>query len=222
MCLVEGMLGASAAGAASAQAIAGLAISAGSLVTSISQANYQARVARRQADIQHQNQQLQQNYENKKTISNHISAIRAQQAAEIAGMKDVLNANTAANRAYEAEQIKKNDARTKAAFQMQDIYAKQIGTQGSIFATGATGQSIGLLAMDAERKGGFAKAKEIASKQSLYSQSDINMYNVETTRQSKVNIALASIPAPVSAPQFAPEITGDYPLGLGLPEYNFG
>lgn len=222
MCLVEGMLGATAASAASAQAVAGLALSAFSTVTSISQANYQAAVQKRRADISHRNQQIQQNYENTKTVSNHIAAIRAQQASSIAGQKDVLNANTAANRAYEQEQVKKMDAKTAAAFKMQDIYAKEIGAKGSIFATGATGQSIGLLAMDAERKGGFAKSKELASRDSLYQQSDFNMYNIETQRQSKVNIALASIPAPVQAPVFAPEIIGDSPLGLGLPEYNFG
>ena len=61
MCLVEGMLGATAAGAASAQAVAGLALSGINTVMSISQANYQARVAQRRADIQHQNAQLQQN-----------------------------------------------------------------------------------------------------------------------------------------------------------------
>mgnify|MGYP003328589232 CR=1 FL=1 len=42
---------------------------------------------------------------------------------------------------YVAEQVKKNDARTAAAFKMQDIYAKQIGAKGSVFATGQTGQS---------------------------------------------------------------------------------
>lgn len=222
MCLVEGMLGATAASAASAQAVAGLALSAFSTVTSISQANYQAAVQKRRADIQHQNQQIQQNYENQQTVANHIGAIRAQQASNLAGQKDVLNANTAANKAYVAEQIKKNDARTAAAFKMQDIYAKQIGAKGLIFATGQTGQSIGLLAMDAERKGGFATAKELASKDSLYQQSDINMSNIETQRQSKVNIALASIPAPVQAPSLAPDILGDYPLDLKRPTYDFG
>ena len=216
------MLGATAASAASAQAVAGLALSAFSTVTSISQANYQAAVQKRRADIQHQNQQIQQNYENKQTVANHIGAIRAQQAADLAGQKDVLNANTAANKAYVAEQIKKKDARTAAAFKMQDIYAKQIGAKGSVFATGQTGQSIGLLAMDAERKGGLAAAKELASKDSLYQQSDINMSNIETQRQSKVNIALASIPAPVQAPSLAPDILGDYPLGLKRPTYDFG
>ena len=68
MCLVEGMLGATAASAASAQAVAGLALSAFSTVTSISQANYQAAVQKRRADIQHQNQQIQQNYENQHPI----------------------------------------------------------------------------------------------------------------------------------------------------------
>ncbi len=222
MCLVEGMLGATAASAASAQAVAGLALSAFSTVTSISQANYQAAVQKRRADIQHQNQQIQQNYENQQTVANHIGAIRAQQAADLAGQKDVLNANTAANKAYVAEQIKKNDARTAAAFKMQDIYAKQIGAKGQIFATGRSGQSIGLLAMDAERKGGLAATKEFASKDSLYQQSDINMSNIETQRQSKVNIALASIPAPVQAPSLAPDILGDYPLDLKRPTYDFG
>ena len=222
MCLVEGMLGASAAGAASAQAIAGLVISAGSLAHSISTANYQAKVAQRRADINHQNQQLQQNYENQKTVSNHIAAIRAQQAADLAGQKDIINANTAANKAYVSEQIKKNDARRAAAFKMQDIYAKQIGAKGLVFATGGTGQSIGLLALDAERKGGFAAAKELATKDSLYQQSDIQTSNIETQRQSKVNIALASIPAPVQAAVFAPDITGEYPLDLRKPTYDFG
>ena len=216
------MLGASAATAASAQAIAGLAISAGSLAHSISTANYQTRVAQRRADIQHQNQQLQQNYENQKTVSNHIAAIRAQQAADLAGQKDIINANTAANKAYVSEQIKKQDARAAAAFKMQDIYAKQIGAKGLVFATGGTGQSIGLLALDAERKGGFAAAKELASKDSLYQQSDIQTSNIETQRQSKVNIALASIPAPVQAAVFAPDITGEYPLDLRKPTYDFG
>tara|TARA_R100000388_G_scaffold45513_1_gene34549 strand:- start:305 stop:979 length:675 start_codon:yes stop_codon:yes gene_type:complete len=217
MCLVEGMLGVSATTAASVQAVAGLAISAGSLVHSISTANYQAAVARRRADIQHQNQQLQQNYENQNTVNQHIAAIRAQQAADLAGQKDALNANKAANNAYVAEQIKKKDAQTAAAFKMQDIYAKQIGAQGSVFATGATGKSIGLLAMDAERKGGFARAKELATKDSLFQQSDINMYNIETQRQSKVNIALASIPAPVQAAVLPPAVTGDYPIELKDP-----
>ena len=216
------MFGATAAAAQTAQVIAGLTISAGSLANTVLNANYQTRVAQRQADTQHQNQQIQQNYDNKRTVSNHIAAIRAQQSASLAGQKDIINANTAANRAYEAEQFKKLDARKAAAFKMQDIYSKEIGAKGSIWATGATGQSIGLLAMDAERKGGFAKAKETATKESTYGQSDIAMYNLETQRQSKVNIALASIPAPVQAPEFAPEITGNYPLGLGLPEYNFG
>ena len=120
------------------------------------------------------------------------------------------------------EQIKKNDARKAAAFKMQDIYAKQIGAKGSVFATGQTGQSIGLLAMDAERKGGFATVKELASKDSLYQQSDINMSNIETQRQSKVNIALASIPAPVQAAVLPPDITGEYPLDLPKPTYDFG
>ena len=221
MCLVEGMFGATAAAAQTAQVIAGLALSAGSLAASMSSASYTANAAQRTADIQHQNAQIQQNYENKRTVSNHIAAIRAQQAAEMAGQKDIINANRAANVAYEAEQLKKLDARKAAAFKMQDIYAKTIGAKGSIWATGATGQSIGLLAMDAERKGGFAKVKEMATKESVYQQSDINMYNLETQRQSKVNIALSSIPAPVQAPTFAPEVTGNYPLGLGLPEYNW-
>lgn len=203
-------------------ALAGVVVSGIGTAASIAQANYQAKVAERRAEITHQNQQLQQNYENKNTVNNHIAAIRSQQAADLAGQRDVINANTAANKAYVAEQIKKNDARTAAAFKMQDIYAKQIGAKGSVFATGQTGQSIGLLAMDAERKGGLATVKELASKDSLYQQSDINMSNIETQRQSKVNIALASIPAPVQAVVLPPDITGEYPLDLPKPTYDFG
>tara|TARA_B100000287_G_C20435180_1_gene703222 strand:+ start:217 stop:852 length:636 start_codon:yes stop_codon:yes gene_type:complete len=200
---------------------AGMALSAGQTVIGIQQANYQANVARRRAKITHINQQRQQDFENRKTINEHISAIRAQQSAEIAAHQDVLNASEAANRSYVQEQLKVLDAKKATAFKLQDIYSKQIGSKGSVFASGRVGRSVGLLALDAERKGGLATAKELASADSIYQQSEINQQNIETARQSKINIALSSIPNPVEAPQFAPEIMGDNPLGLGIPDYNF-
>ena len=69
---------------------------------------------------------------------------------------------SAANRVYISEQQKLNEKRKEAAFEAQAIMAKSIGAKGTILASGRTGQSVGLLVMDAERQAGIALAQEQA------------------------------------------------------------
>lgn len=60
----------------------------------------------------------------------------------------------ATSRAIMAEQQKLNDAQAQAAFEGQRLLATNLQTQGSVLSSGRTGQSIGLLVNDAERRYG--------------------------------------------------------------------
>lgn len=60
----------------------------------------------------------------------------------------------ATSRAIMAEQQKLNDAQAQAAFEGQRLLATNLQTQGSVLSSGRTGQSIGLLAADADRRYG--------------------------------------------------------------------
>lgn len=64
-----------------------------------------------------------------------------------------LNAQ-AANRAYESEQLKLQGEFMKASQEAQGKLAQSLRTQGSVLASGRSGQSIGLLMSDAEREYG--------------------------------------------------------------------
>ena len=60
----------------------------------------------------------------------------------------------ATSRAMMAEQQKLNDAQAQAAFEGQRLLATNLQTQGTVLSSGRTGQSIGLLVNDAERRYG--------------------------------------------------------------------
>lgn len=64
-----------------------------------------------------------------------------------------LNRN-ATSRAIMAEQQKLADAQAQAAFEGQKLLATNLQTQGTVLSSGRTGQSIGLLANDAQRSYG--------------------------------------------------------------------
>ena len=89
----------------------------------------------------------------------HIARINAANASGLATQKGIYNSQMAANRGMVAKQLERKQAADQAAFQSLDIYRKQIGSRGKVLAAGVTGQSVGLMALDAERQGGFAKAK---------------------------------------------------------------
>ena len=99
----------------------------------------------------------------------------------------------AANRVYISEQQQLSEKRKESAFQAQTILAKSIGTKGSILATGRTGQSIGLLVIDAERQAGRATVQQEAMLKSDYDSALISMdnafqQNLEGDRQADAQV----------------------------------
>jgi hypothetical protein len=182
----------------------------------------QAAAARTQAKISHQNAQRQTQFDRQSQIAKHIGDTRAYNAQVDATSRQVFNISEAANRAYMSEQAKLQEARNEASFKAQQNYIKSIESQGRVLASGATGQSIGLLAMDAERQSGFATAAENASVRSAEIASSIAMDTTQLQQQSAINQAQSRIGATPQAPILAPMPTGPSPLGLGIPVYNWG
>jgi hypothetical protein len=224
MCLpIAGAVAGSAAAFSNTMAVAGLAISAISTGIGMAQSSQQAAAAQQQASIQTQQAQQQANFERQQIQAKHIGDVRAQQAATNSYVRQVFNNDTAANKVYMQEQAVMQEANARAAFKSQEIYAKQIGAVGSVLSTGMTGQSVGLLALDAERQAGFAQAQSDASTRSAGIMSGIRSDAAFSKAESANNEAASRVPAPVSAPQYSP-----WPLGTGgkgdpgVPSYNWG
>lgn len=90
-------------------------------------------------------QAQQQQYEGQ------MAAYRASQEAYNRQIK--LNAE-AANRAYVADQMKLKNEYDKSAVESQKLLTTAMQAQGTVLSSGRVGQSIGLLAQDAERSYG--------------------------------------------------------------------
>ena len=115
-----------------------------------------------------------------------------QDQQETATKQSIANAE-AANRVYMGEQSQLSEKRKEAAFKAQTILAKSIGAKGSILATGRTGQSVGLLALDTERQAGRDVAATEAMMKADYDTALINMdnafqQNLEGNRQAESKV----------------------------------
>ena len=207
-------------------ALAGLAISAASTGIGMYQAQqsmqYQADMARQQQDLSYRQAQQQQRFQNESIVNKHIGQVKAQQAASNAANMAWFYGDQSANKAWVSQQQKFNEVKDKAAFKSQTILAKMIGSKGKVLASGATGQSVGLLALDAERRGGFAQAEQDATVRSA----EMAMGNsMETTRikaLSNSNKIGSMLDFPVQAPQLSPEPIGiGKDLELGIPAYSW-
>lgn len=186
------------------------------------QAQYQANERNRQLAAQHEQAQRTAANRREQQVAQYVGQVQAQQAANLSYNKQIGFNNEAANRVFVAEQTKEQEARDKAAFKSQQIYAKQIGALGSVLAAGRTGQSYGLLAQDTARQAGFAQAEQNASLRSARAASAVAMEGGRLQSQSANNQALSGLPAPVVHPllEMAPAGTGR-DLGLGIPSYNW-
>lgn len=227
MCI---MIGAAAAGVLSAVGtIGGLASSAFGIMQGQQQAQQQQQAAYMQAqqaqqdmDMQYQAAQRQAFQERQAQVQKHIGDTRAQQASSLSYYNQLNNNNEAANKSYVAEQTKLNEAKDKAAFQAQSNYIKSIGAQGKILASGQTGQSVGLLAMDVERQQGFTDAEQSASIRSAEHAAAIGMDSAYTQAKSANNTAYSNLAPPVQAPLMTPDPQGiGQNLNLGIPTYNW-
>lgn len=219
MCLpIAGAAAGTAAAVQSTTAIAGLVISAVGTAASMAASQQQAQMAQQQANLQLQQQRQQTEIQNQNLANQYTGEVAAQQAKRMAYERQVLNNTNAASRSFTQEQVKLNEARDKAAFKAQEIYAKSIGAKGSVLATGATGQSVGLLALDADRQAGLGTAAQDASIRSAEAQAGVAMDLASSQANSANNQAYSSLGVPVTMPNLAPSPGGG---PINAPEYNW-
>lgn len=157
---------------------------------------YNLTVLQSNNQIQNQyNQQIEQvKLDRQNTMDrNTVDRLNYQRAKENKN-KQVDYNNQAANKMYETEQTKLDEARKKAAFGRQANLAKMIGSKGAILAAGRSGNSIGLLVNDAERQAGFATAQSDATLESAISSAGIGMDTAFAQSQSANQRAENAVP----------------------------
>jgi hypothetical protein len=96
-------------------------------------------------------QQLQRSSANLQQQLAYQTDLTRYQASQEALKTQLGFNNSSYNRANLLEQQKVQDAAAKAAFEGQKLLATNLQAQGSVLASGRTGQSIGLLVNDADR-----------------------------------------------------------------------
>lgn len=220
MCVVA--LAAAAPALSAIGTVAGIASSAFGIMQSQQQAQYQANVAAQQANLQYQQAQQATFRDRQQQVQKYVGDVQAQEASVKQYQRQIGNNNRALNKSYEQEQLKLTEARTSAAFKAQSNYAKAIGAKGSVLAAGQTGQSIGLLAMDADRQAGFATAEQNASLRGAETAAAVGMDTAYNQAESANNQAFSQVGLPVQAPTLAPDPIGQGDnLNLGIPTYNW-
>ena len=210
MCLPAG-----AAGLTALSQIVGMAGTAVGIFQAQQSAQMQARQAQQNIDLQARQRNEQAQLANKRAVTQYAGQVRAQQAGTKSFYQQLDNINSSANKTYVQEQAKLAETRQKAAFKTQEILRKSIGIQGKILASGATGQSVGLLALDAERQAGFAQAQQNASVDSAALQSAVSQDIAFDQAKSAANQAFNRTSPPSQAPILDP-----YGMaGLEIPTY---
>ena len=156
-------------------------------------ANLQVEQANASILNQYNQQQAQVRAERASIMSRHAAEKTTYQRSVEQMDRQVRLNNDAANRAYVQEQVKLNEAKRKAAFEQQALLAKSIGNQGSILASGRTGQSVGLLVQDVERQSGFEIAQQTASIESAEQMAAVSMGLAENKAESANNQAASQV-----------------------------
>jgi len=107
-----------------------------------------------QTQIDYLNNAQQRNYQSlQDQLSYQVDLNKSIASQQLVNTQLELN-QRATSRAIMAEQQKLNDAQAQAAFEGQRLLATSLQTQGSVLSSGRTGQSIGLIVNDAERRAG--------------------------------------------------------------------
>ena len=187
-------------------------------VAGIAQAQQSAQFQQQQASQALKQQRQSAEIQNQQLINQYTGEVAAQQQSKLQYLKQLDNNTAAAQKGFNAEQMKLNEAKTKAAFKAQDIYAKSIGAKGAVLATGATGQSVGLLALDADRQAGLGLAEQDASVRSAAQQAAVGGDMQFTQKQSADNQAFSQLKVPTQAPNLSPSPGGG---PLDGPTYNW-
>lgn len=210
--------GAAAAGTASSLATIGTVVSMLGTVAGIAQAQQSAQFQQQQAAQALKQQRQQTQIQNQQLANQFTGEVAAQQAQKLQFLKQQDNNLAAAQKGFNQEQMKLNEAKTKAAFKAQDIYAKSIGAKGAVLATGATGQSVGLLALDADRQAGLGLAEQDASVRSAAAQAAVGGDMQFTQKETADNQAYSQLKVPVMHPGFSPSPGGG---PIDGPTYNW-
>ena len=169
MCVVAGTA------AAAALSTASTAVGMIGTVAGIAQAQQSAAFQQQQANQARETQRRQAEIANQQSANNLVGEVAQQKSKQDAYQQNLVNTTSAANKVAAGKQAKLTEARKKAGFKAQNIYAKSIGAKGSILAAGRSGQSVGLLVNDVERQAGFAKAQELSMAESKVEQAEIGM-----------------------------------------------
>jgi hypothetical protein len=187
-------------------------------VAGIAQGQQQAAFAQQQANLQLQQQRQQTEVQNQQLANDYVGQVAQRDAQIDSYNQQVLNNQNAANQAFAAEQTKLDEAKTKAAFKSQEIYAKSIGAKGSVLATGATGQSVGLLALDADRQAGLGIAEQDAAVDSAAKAAAVGAQMAADQQTSANNEAFSRLAISPAAPIFSPSPGGG---SIDSPSYNW-
>ena len=188
----------------------------------IMQSQQQARQAQERANLQHRNAQRQAHFERQAQVNKYLGDVRAYDAQQKAYEQNLLNSSIAANKGYEAEQLKLKEARDAAAFKAQSNYIKSIQGKGKILSSGMVGKSIGLLSLDADRQAGFDTAAGNASMRSAELQSEIGLGKIQSQQTSRENTLFNNLNTTPTMPQLSLIPEGPDPIELGIPNINFG
>ena len=220
MCIAIGAAAASTISTIST--VAGVASSAFGIIQSVQQANYQAAVQAQQMDLQYRQAQQATFRDRQQQIAKYVGDVETQQQGIKQYQAQLNRNNQALNKSFAQEQLKLKEAKSAAAFKAQSNYAKAIGAKGSLLAAGQSGQSIGLLALDADRQAGFATAEQNASIESAKDSAGLGMDIAVDQAETANNQAFSKIGLPVQQPNLAPDPIGQgKDLNLGIPTYNW-
>jgi hypothetical protein len=156
-------------------------------------------------------QQQQSNYQNAVAQQQYQSQLAAYQQSERAYSDQIRLNSEAANRAYVSEQGKLNAEYRKASEKAQELSIKSLQQQGTVLASGRSGQSIGLLMADADRM--FGRDYAMLGQNLAYAEQDYitGTQSILTQAQTQQNLAASQRMLQPSAPINVPG-----PSGIGL------
>ena len=149
------------------------------------------------------------------SIAGYQAQSQAAKASEQAYQQQRTLNQEAANRAYQQQQLKMKGEMDKASQQAEQGLARRLQAQGTVLASGRTGQSIGGLLADAERVEG--KDLGALGMNLAYAQQDY-FFGMESVFQQQQNANTAAASRRTAKPS-----AGSLALGLvgaGLSGYN--
>jgi hypothetical protein len=156
-------------------------------------------------------QQQEANYQNALAQQQYQSQMAAYQRSEQAYQEQIRLNLDAANRAYTSKQAELATEFRKATEEAQKLSVKSLQQQGTILASGRTGQSLGVLMTDAERM--FGRDYALLGQNLAYATQDYftGADTIFNQTQSQQNIAASQRMMEPSAPIPIPG-----PSGIGL------